>query len=175
MTNSSQGLRDGVDRFGSHDNKLSQDESGCWQGGGGGGEDEEELWSDLEVSACDHILCPSLYWNTLLITRENQQLWTDVFSVVYLKLKSLTQSVLSYVAFWRLGRLKNSKPTSTYIAVLCHVCCAANRISGKTHERRMIHRIIQPLGRGRKPAGDPAIPPQWCTAVLITQSVLWSI
>lgn len=63
MTNSSQGLRDGVDRFGSHDNKLSQDESGCWRGRGGGGrggEDEEELWSEREVSACDHILSLSL-------------------------------------------------------------------------------------------------------------------
>lgn len=27
------------------------------------------------------------------------------------------------------------------------------------HERQMIHHIMQPLGRGHKPAGDPAIPP----------------
>lgn len=51
------GLQDGVDRFGSHVNKRSQDE----EGGGGGREDDEEdeLWSEPEVSslslrsACD--------------------------------------------------------------------------------------------------------------------------
>lgn len=68
MNSSQRGLQDGVDRFGSHVNTLSQDKSGCWRGEGGGEDEEEERCSEPEVSslslhsACDRALCPSLYW-----------------------------------------------------------------------------------------------------------------
>lgn len=85
MNSSQRGLQDGVDRFGSHVNKLSQDESGCWRawgGGGGGGEDEgeEELWSEPEVSslslqsACDPIIILKILSWALKVQRNKSEL-----------------------------------------------------------------------------------------------------